>query len=90
MPHVVATATGCHLEEAMTLLIYLYGKGIVDGYLLMYHSKHLDFPFNKQILQKGIPTKKSIFCQVCEENIAVKEILYDFEFVLNQDIHFQV
>lgn len=91
MPHVVAIATGCRLEEAMALLIYLYDKSIVDGFILAYHSKHQDFYFLKHPLKEGLPRVGEVFCQVCEEYIEDEsELLYDFEFVLNKDVDFEV
>ena len=85
MPHVVASATGCRLEEAMALLIFLY------GFILVYHSKHQDFYFARRPLKEGLPSAREIFCQVCEENIEDElELLYDFEFVINKDVSFEV
>ncbi|MBS4059423.1 MAG: hypothetical protein KG029_03400 [Bacteroidetes bacterium] len=48
MPHAIAVATGCRLEEAMTLLLFLHGKSMVKGYLLVYHNQHPDFYIEKE------------------------------------------
>ena len=91
MPHVVASATGCRLEEAMALLIFLYDKSLANGFILVYHSKHQDFYFARRPLKEGLPSAREIFCQVCEENIEDElELLYDFEFVINKDVSFEV
>ena len=91
MPHVVAAAIGCQLGEAMSLLLFLYGKDVVDGYLLIYHSKHLDVNFARRPLKSGLPDVDEMFCQICEEEISGSdEILYDFEFVLKQDVYFEL
>lgn len=91
MPHVVASATGCRLEEAMSLLIFLYDKNVVDGFVLVYHIKHQDYYFARYPLKDGLPKANVIVCQICEENIENQsDLLYDFEFVVNQDISFEV
>jgi hypothetical protein len=91
MPHVVAGATGCRLEEAMALLIFLFDKNLANGFVLIYHSKHQDFYFMRHPLKDGLPKVDKIFCQVCEENIEDEsELLYDFEFVINKDVGFKV
>jgi len=92
MPHVVAGATGCRLEEAMALLIFLYDKDLADGYILTYHSKHQDFYFMKRPLKEGLLKIDSLFCQVCEEKIENEnDLLYDFEFVINkEEVKFEV
>jgi len=90
MPHVVAAATGCRLEDAMALLIFLYNKSIVDGFILIYHLQHQDSYFARRLLKNGLPRVDEVFCQVCEENIENEsELLYDFEFVINQDVSFE-
>lgn len=91
MPHVVATATGCSLEEAMALLIFLYDKNVVDGFVLVYHSKHQDFYFAKRTIKEGLPILNETYCQVCEENIDDElELLYDFEFIIKEGVSFEV
>ena len=91
MPHIVASAIGCRLEEAMTLLIFLYDKNLANGFILVYHSKHQDFYFARRPIKEGLPKVSEIYCQVCEENIEDDiDLLYDFEFVINQDISFEV
>ncbi len=89
MPHVVASGTGCSLSEAMTFLVLLYLEKMAEGYLLIYHPRHQDTYFDRKPLKDGLP-KSEIFCQVCEENVVVSELLYDFEFVLNQDTIFKI
>jgi uncharacterized protein YebE (UPF0316 family) len=88
MPHSIAIATGCKLEEALTLLFTLYDKYLVEGYLLLYHKAHLDFPFEIRNLSEGIP-QKSISCSICETtDIPREEIFYDFEFKLRDQVIF--
>ena len=92
MPHVVAVATGCQLKsEAMALLLFLYGKGAVDGYLLIYHSKHPEINFARRSIELGLPDKNDVFCQICEEPIDKSdELLFDFEFTLKYDVFFEL
>lgn len=89
MPHVVASGTGCSLDEAMTFLVFLYAKKKANGYILIYHAEHLDFPFEKRLLIDGLP-KGEVFCNVCEETILENDLLYDFEFVLVQNTMFEL
>ncbi|MBI5298171.1 MAG: hypothetical protein HY869_22060 [Chloroflexi bacterium] len=91
MPHVVAAAIGCRLEEAMALLIFLYDKNLSNGFTLVYHSKHQDFYFARHPLKNGLPKANDTFCQICEEYIEDDfELLYDFEFVVNKDVTFEM
>ena len=89
MPHVVASGIGCSLKDAMTFLMFLYGNKLADGYLLIYHSEHQDFYFDRRPLKDGF-TENDSFCQVCEENVSSTELLYDFEFVITQDTEFTI
>jgi len=91
MPHVVAAAVGCKLSEAMALLLFLFGKNVVDGYLLVYHEKRSDVNFARRPIKSGLPNADELICQICEEEISLEsDLLYDFEFVLKQDVTFKV
>jgi hypothetical protein len=88
MPHAIAVAIGCRLEEAMALLLFLYGKSVVNGYLLIYHNQHPDFYFEKRELKEGLPAK-DYYCPVCESNLlSNKDIYFDFEFTQISDFTF--
>ena len=82
-PHAIAVATGCRLEEAMALLLFLYGKSMVKGYLLVYHKTHPDFQIEKRDLREGLPSSSNYLCSVCDGLALVEEdMLFDFEFSL--------
>jgi hypothetical protein len=91
MPHAIAVAVGCSVEEATTILLYLYGKDLVDGYILVYHVSHLENYFEKRRIAEGFLLKKDFVCPVCEllhDNL--EELFYDLEFRLRDEIEFQV
>jgi hypothetical protein len=88
-PHAIAVATGCRHEEAMALLLFLYGKSIVTGYLLVYHKAHPDFYIEKRELMEGLP-RSGYTCSVCDgEEVEDADLLFDFEFSLNTDTQFE-
>ncbi len=91
MPHSIAAATGCSLEEALTLLLMLYGKYLVDGYVLVYHSAHPDFPIDRRPIGEGLPPQESYTCPVCEmTELGSSEMLFDLEFRLIKQVEFTV
>ena len=91
MPHLVAAATGCLLEEAMQVLMLLYDLHLADAFTLVYHSAHPDTPPAQALridISDGLPSFP-IQCSLCEEEIAnSSEVTYGFLFVLNEDIQF--
>jgi hypothetical protein len=87
-PHAIAVATGCRIQEAMALLLFLYGKSMVNGYLLVYHKKHPDFYIEKRELKEGLP-KSNYLCPVCDGiEISDEDMLFDVEFSLKQNSEF--
>lgn len=85
-PYQLAVATGCSLEEATAILLYLFQKDIGKIYILVFHNVHLDKPhIEKRSLESGYP-KLPILCDICDEQISDEEELsYDlsFEFSTN-------
>jgi hypothetical protein len=91
MPHAVAVAVGCSLEEATTILLYLYGKDLVDGYILVYHISHLDNYFEKRRISEGFSVRKDFVCPVCElQHDSQDELFYDMEFRLKTEVEFTI
>ncbi len=89
MPHGIAAATGCRLEEALALLLVMYSEQFVEGYVLMYHSPHLETPFGRRRLYEGLPPPNHITCSICEmADIPDRELYFDLEFVLTEPIEF--
>lgn len=81
MPHSIAVATGCSVDEALKLLLLLYSHYLVEGYLLLYHVEHLDLPFERRVLHKGLPPSEPITCSICEKSdIPDSDIYFDLEF----------
>ena len=91
MPHAIAVAVGCRLEDSITLLLFLYGKTLVTGYLLVYHKAHPDFFIYKRDIKDGLPLpSKSYLCPVCDgEEISNDDLLFDFEFLINDILIFE-
>jgi len=90
MPHVLATATGCELEEAIELLTLLYHQGLGALYLLVYHTAHQNIPVRAQGIAEGPPPLPFI-CPVCEEEVHdPNELFYDFLFKVDDEIEFVV
>jgi len=91
MPHQVAAATGCLLEEAMQLLMLLYNLHLVEAFTLVYHRAHPDAPPAQALrmdISDGLPSFP-IQCPLCEEQIdSPSEVTYGFLFVLNEDVQF--
>lgn len=82
MPHEVASATGCSLEEAMHLLMFLYDKRMAEAYLVVYHERHLDEPpIEVRPIVQGFPSLPMV-CEVCGEVISEEaDLSYGFQFV---------
>jgi len=91
MPHQVAAATGCTLEDAMQVLMLLYDLHLVEAFTLVYHSVHPDAPPAQALrmdISDGLPSFP-IQCPLCEEKIdSPSEVTYGFLFVLNEDVQF--
>jgi hypothetical protein len=80
MPHQLAGATGCSLNEAMQLLLSLFDQGLAELLLLVYHRAHPDVPIQSRNLLNGFP-QLPFLCSECEDEIMSKdELLYDFLF----------
>jgi hypothetical protein len=92
MPHQVATATGCGIEEALALLLFLYSLSISNSKLLIYHNNHLENnpPIFAREIKEGLPELPFI-CDICQTEVqSPDELSYDFLFRLNEEIHFVV
>lgn len=91
MPHSIAVATGCKYDEALSFLLFLYGKELADGFLLIYHQLHQDVLVDRLPISEGLPQNGSIECPICEDNIDIEsELLFDLEFILTDDVKFIV
>lgn len=91
MPHSIAIATGCSLKEATTILLFLYGRSFVDGYILVYHISHLDTYFEKRKLRDGFSPRKDYICPVCElQHDNQDELFFDLEFHASSEIEFVI
>ncbi len=89
MPHSVAVAVGCSLEEATTILLFLHGKELVDGYILVYHVSHLSNYFEKRKISDGFSPRRNFACPVCElMHNDQSELFFDLEFRLREKIEF--
>lgn len=89
MPHQVAVATGCSLDEAMGILLLLFNSSLVEALLLVYHNDHLDAP---PILARNIldgPPLLPFTCDICQNEIKHRdELSYDFLFKKASNIQF--
>lgn len=80
MPHAIAVYLNCRLEEAMVLLLFLYGESVVNGYVLVYHNNHPSIYIQRRELKEGLP-KEEYYCPVCESNeLNNDDMSFDFEF----------
>jgi hypothetical protein len=88
MPHQVAAATGCKLEEAMEVLMLLFHLYLAEALLLVYHNDHPNIPAKALNISEGLPSLPFI-CDVCEKEISnPDELSYDFLFKKKDDIQF--
>jgi len=91
MPHQVAVATGCDLNEAMQVLMLLYDMHLAEAYTLVYHTTHSDGPPAEVLraeISAGLPSFP-LRCPLCQEEInSSDEVTYGFLFVLSQGIQF--
>jgi hypothetical protein len=87
MAHHLTSASGCSLDEAISLLMYLSSYDLAEPFLLVYHTlDEADPPV--AILARKIkegPPKLPIICVVCGREIENEdELLFDFSFKLNK------
>jgi hypothetical protein len=91
MPHQVAAATGCRLQDAMGVLMLLVSHSLAEAVLLVYHiSDPIDplVPFLSRSIYDGLPTPP-LLCDVCGNEIeTADELTYDFSFKLASAVHF--
>ena len=90
MPHQIAVATGCSIDEALAVLLLLLRLSTVKGFLLVYHSGHEDNnpPIMARNIFDGLPILPFI-CEVCQKEIInANELSYDFLFKLIEKVHF--
>ena len=91
MPHSIAIATGCEYDEALSLLLLLYGKNLAEGFVLVYHQLHLDVPVDRRPIEEGLSLRGSFNCPICDENVgADNDFYYDLEFILTYNVEFIV
>jgi hypothetical protein len=91
MPHQVAAATGCDLDDAMGLLLYLSSLSLVKPKLLVYHTNDLIDPPNyilSRDIELGFPELPFV-CSECGETIESYEYLrFEFAFILKEKVVF--
>jgi hypothetical protein len=91
MPHQVAIATGCSIEQAMQVLMLLYDQYLANAFTLIYHKSHPEAPpaLALQVdIAEGIP-HFPIRCPICDEVIASSsDVTYGFLFVLKEKVRF--
>lgn len=91
MPHQVATATGCRVEEAMGLLLHLASISVVKAKLLVYHLRDFEdppSPFASFDIEQGLPALP-IICPHCDQVIETyDELDFDFIFIMQHPIRF--
>lgn len=90
MPHQVAIATGCGMDDALALLLLMLRLSVVEGFLLVYHNAHLDGnpPIMARSIFVGLP-ELPFSCDVCgREIVNANEVSYDFLFKLKEEIQF--
>jgi len=92
MPHQIASATGCSLDEAMSLLLHLSTLDIAKAKTLVYHiNDNTDPPVS--ILTRNLnegPPELPLVCPICGQDIEnYEELLFDFIFILNTKPHFK-
>ena len=86
MPHQVAGATGCTLEQAMDFLLFLASQEVADPRLLVYHNveEHEGVPVASFPLRDGVP-RLPFFCEECDLEIDdLSELQFDFLFRIDR------
>src|SRR5688572_20352237 len=89
MPHQVASATGCELDEAMALLLFLTSMSVVQAKLFVYHITDTSdpaVPIYVSDIAKG-PPKLPIICDICGQTIeSYDELSFDFVFLFKKKV----
>ena len=89
MYHQVANVTGLSFRESMTLLLYLFHVDLAELYILVYHVRHPE-PIDYRSIFDGFP-ELPYFCKECEEEVLNEnDLKYDYLFVLNPDVEFEL
>lgn len=93
MPHEVASATGCDIAEAMSVLMLMYAQSLADAFLLVYHvadETNPPAPFMARSIELGLP-EVPLICENCDHEIQRRtELSYDFLFKITNEIRFTV
>lgn len=91
MPHQVASATGCELDDAMALLLFLTTISVVQAKLFVYHIADTSDPavsIYVSDITEG-PPKLPIVCENCKETIdSYDELSFDFVFLFKKKVKF--
>lgn len=91
MPHQVAVAAGCTLDEAMGILMLLTADEMAEAYLLVYHTTHdnsSQAPIMARKLTEGFP-ETPFTCDDCGQEInSTHNLRYDFLFKIKEDMQF--
>src|SRR5438034_1370771 len=80
MPHQVAAATGCRLQDAMGVLMLLVAHSLAEAVILVYHTTdQIDplVPFLSRSIYEGLPAPPLV-CDVCGNQVeTTEELSYD-------------
>jgi len=91
MPHQVAVASGCTVDEAMGILMLLTVDKMAEAYLLIYHildDTDPPVPILARRLTDGFPEIPFV-CDNCEREITdTNELRYDFLFKIGSTLRF--
>ena len=71
MPHELAVAVGCSVQEALEVLMILVSHSLAEAFILVYHStcpENPQVPFLSRSIYDGLP-KIPIVCDICQNNI---------------------
>lgn len=93
MPHQIAVATGCNLDEAMSLLLHLYVLSVASPKTIVYHILDETDPPVSILLRdlKEGPPELPFICPVCNQEVdSYDELNFDFVFILNTKTSFRV
>lgn len=89
MPHQLAVATGCTIDDATAILFLLFDQNIADALLLVYHQGFPGVPMEIRQISDGPPILP-IINSLNDDLIENKdELLYSFIFKLtNREFEF--
>lgn len=91
MPHQVASATGCELNDAMALLLFLSTISVVQAKSFVYHiadTSDPPVPIDVSDITKG-PPKLPFVCENCGQTIeSYDELSFDFVFLFKKKVKF--